>query len=110
MALTAWWHFSLQLVLSDHVDRLTDEHILVEYAVFGVRLPDMVIHHRGDGRRCRPLLSPCWLMTLDLIFGCTRCTFTLKDPENPSIHTISALKVQKKTDYISRISGCTPTT
>ena len=110
MAPTRWWHFSSHLVLSDHEDRLMDVRFSVEFAVLGVRLPGMVILHRGEGQRSRPRLSPCWIMTLDLLFGCTRCTFTLKDLENPSIHTIAALKVKKKTVYTSRISGWTPPT
>ena len=62
MAPTRCWHFSSHLVLSDHVDRLTDVDLLVDYAVLGVRLPGMVMLHRGDGGSAARLLSACWLM------------------------------------------------
>ena len=90
MAPTRWWHFSSHLVLSDHEDRLMDVRFSVEFAVLGVRLPGMVILHRGEGQRSRPRLSPCWIMTLDLLFGCTRGVFVLNDHQNPIIHTISS--------------------
>lgn len=62
MAPRRWWHFSSHLVLSDHVDRLTDVRFSVDYAVIGVRLPGMVMLHLGDGGRAACLLSACWLM------------------------------------------------
>ena len=56
-----WWQVLSHLVLSDHVDWLADEGYSVDYAVLGVRLPSMVILYRGDGQRCHPLLSVCWI-------------------------------------------------
>ena len=83
MAPRRWWHFSSHLVLSDHVDWLTDVLVLVDYAVLGVRLPGMVMIHRGDGGHAASLLSACWLITLHLLFVATLLGFIVNDLTNP---------------------------
>ena len=101
---------SSHLVLSDHADRLTDVRVWAAYALHGVRLPGMVMHHRGDGRCSVLVLSPCWLK----VNGCdptpAGCDSLLNDPENPSIHTVAVLNSQNFSEYTPRASAWGPMT
>ena len=60
-----------------------DARLLVDFALIGVRLPDMVVLLQHDGQRRRLRLSACWLTGKGVATCFDVLATSLNDLENP---------------------------